>query len=765
MYSACRFVFNIGLVLSCLRGISLTAQLPGVSPGDCVQIKYITGLWMNMAGTQVAYLVKSPSVEMNTNEYQLYVKDVSNPTVSNGTLLMTGVEMSDIQWFDHDRRIALLVSIGGIKKLISIDLETDVSELAFPTDQSIGYFSMDAAGNTVTYSIPDPIQGRAAPELTAEQVASGYRIDFEELEKNVNGAFVLNSVYIRRRDARGIWGPPLGIAIENPFTHLKTMRISGVNFLSMSPDGKRIALQYSTDGIPDDWSKNPTVQLGKRNLALLPLPVLYDVDSGTTSLAFKMIFVYSKPVWSRDSLSFFINSPSPIGSRWEEEDLHDHPAATNDVNMFHVTVASGAVDEVRRHVVSLRDGPMFLLPMGDIVVQSSRTSIVRLHETPDGWREIDHASLPGRATDRFYKLTSNGAEIWGVHETVTTPDALFSYKLGQDRISLLTNLNPQYGELRTASVDKVQWTTSEGLNVSGLLFVPPGYAEGRRYPLVIQTKPNLGWFTCDFGPFREPSFAAQPLASAGIMYLVRTFDEGYSDQEDIEKRPKGYPGGISEAVQQMDIWDRAVDTLNRRGLIDDSRVGIIGFSRTGWQVEYDLVHSRVHYAAATATDNVQYDLSEYWLIPSFSNAADQMYGGPPYGRTLENWQKYSISFNLDKVHTPLLMEQFGYGVHGELENHAPVALAPYLEVATGLRRLKRPMEMYYYPDEVHQLDHPRALQSTLQRNVDWYRFWLQGYERPNPEDPEQYKRWEHLRELRDTDAKASALRLASPSRR
>jgi hypothetical protein len=59
--------------------------------------------------------------------------------------------------------------------------------------------------------------------------------------------------------------------------------------------------------------------------------------------------------------------------------------------------------------------------------------------------------------------------------------------------------------------------------------------------------------------------------------------------------------------------------------------------------------------------------------------------------------------------------------------------------------------LYYYPNEQHQPDHPQARLANLQRNLDWYRFWLQGYERPNPEDPDQYKRWEHLRELRDAD--------------
>jgi hypothetical protein len=36
---------------------------------------------------------------------------------------------------------------------------------------------------------------------------------------------------------------------------------------------------------------------------------------------------------------------------------------------------------------------------------------------------------------------------------------------------------------------------------------------------------------------------------------------------------------------------------------------------------------------------------------------------------------------------------------------------------------------------------PQARLASVQRNLDWYRFWPQSYERPNPEDPDQYVRW------------------------
>jgi hypothetical protein len=125
--------------------------------------------------------------------------------------------------------------------------------------------------------------------------------------------------------------------------------------------------------------------------------------------------------------------------------------------------------------------------------------------------------------------------------------------------------------------------------------------------------------------------------------------------------------------------------------------------------------------------------------------------------TVKNWEDFSVSFSMDKVHTPLLMEEMGGGKPYDDENVIPINLASAFEVFTGLNVLGRPVELFYYPNEDHAPDHPSARLATLERNVDWYRFWLQGYERPNPEDSDQYKRWEHLRELHDADQKAAGL--------
>jgi dipeptidyl aminopeptidase/acylaminoacyl peptidase len=239
------------------------------------------------------------------------------------------------------------------------------------------------------------------------------------------------------------------------------------------------------------------------------------------------------------------------------------------------------------------------------------------------------------------------------------------------------------------------------------------------------------------------------------MYLTRYWP-GNNDWES-NYYPKGYPGTLAEAAFKLDLVESAVRTLNQRQMIDPNKVGLIGFSRGGWYVDYALSHSQVAFQAASATDNIQYSLGEYWYRHNEATfrMADGMYGGPPYGNSLQSWLDYSISFNLDKIHTPLLMEVMGYGKKYEDPAQPPDNLAVHNEIFVGLSSLKKPVELYYYPNEQHQPDHPQARIASLQRNVDWYRFWLQDYEDSDPAKEEQYKRWEHLRELREADMKAA----------
>ncbi len=101
----------------------------------------------------------------------------------------------------------------------------------------------------------------------------------------------------------------------------------------------------------------------------------------------------------------------------------------------------------------------------------------------------------------------------------------------------------------------------------GGIYYPPDYVRGTRYPLVIQTHSfDPAKFSLYGGEY--PNFAAQPLAAVGMLVL---------QMQDI-------PFDVSETPQEMPAaqraYESAVDHLDSLGMVDTSRVGLVGFSAT-----------------------------------------------------------------------------------------------------------------------------------------------------------------------------------------
>ena len=95
----------------------------------------------------------------------------------------------------------------------------------------------------------------------------------------------------------------------------------------------------------------------------------------------------------------------------------------------------------------------------------------------------------------------------------------------------------------------------------------------------------------------------------------------------------------------------------------------------------------------------------------------------------------------------------------EYTSETPYGPLNAYEFFTALRRQDKPVELIYYPNGEHELDTPAERLASLRRNVDWFRFWMQGIEGSAPTyDPDQYKRWRELRALAIRQAKESGAR-------
>ena len=54
--------------------------------------------------------------------------------------------------------------------------------------------------------------------------------------------------------------------------------------------------------------------------------------------------------------------------------------------------------------------------------------------------------------------------------------------------------------------------------------------------------------------------------------------------------------------------------------------------------------------------------------------------------------------------------------------------------------------MFHIPIASHNLQRPQARYASQQGNIDWFGFWLKGYENPDPEKAAQYNRWRTMRD-------------------
>ncbi len=64
-------------------------------------------------------------------------------------------------------------------------------------------------------------------------------------------------------------------------------------------------------------------------------------------------------------------------------------------------------------------------------------------------------------------------------------------------------------------------------------------------------------------------------------------------------------------------------------------------------------------------------------------------------------------------------------------------------------------DLYVFPNETHQKFQPKHKLAAYERNLDWFRFWLQGREDPNSAKAEQYRHWEAMCDAQKTNRPGS----------
>lgn len=260
------------------------------------------------------------------------------------------------------------------------------------------------------------------------------------------------------------------------------------------------------------------------------------------------------------------------------------------------------------------------------------------------------------------------------------------------------------------------WKDARGRALTGWYF--PAMSRGAEPPPLFVT-----YYACE-GFLRGGVGDEWPLVSfsgAGIAALC--INQADDDGADAARR---YDQGVA-AVSS------AIDLLAATGDVDRSRVGMGGLS-FGSEVTLWTAANAPLLAAASISSPVISPL--YYLLASlkgesFSDELNKTWQLRGLDQTPDRWKALSPTFKLDAITAPILFQA------SEQEYlHA-------LDYAIPLMR-RHQLDLYVFPDEPHIKFQPRHKLAVYERNIDWFRFWLQGEVDPAPGKAEQYSRWRRM---------------------
>ena len=288
----------------------------------------------------------------------------------------------------------------------------------------------------------------------------------------------------------------------------------------------------------------------------------------------------------------------------------------------------------------------------------------------------------------------------------TTPNSagdLHLIELTGNRQSRVTSYNDEYFEERpTGGFEK--FTLDRGdLEIESRVIFPPDFDESRSYPLVLDIHGGPhGVFYDSFNPMQ------QVMATAGYVVLAVNPRGSSTYGEDFMKAVIRDWGG----EDYLDIM-AVVEDLAGRSYVDESRMGVMGYSYGGFMTSWIVGHETRFKAAVVGAPCI--NLSSMYGTSDIGISFGEVQWGGMRKDALELFLDRSPLTYAPHVETPVLL------LHGEDDYRCPIGQSE--EYFVTLKRLGKEVEFVRFPGSAHSFlrgGHPKLRKEYLTRMLDWF---------------------------------------------
>lgn len=321
-------------------------------------------------------------------------------------------------------------------------------------------------------------------------------------------------------------------------------------------------------------------------------------------------------------------------------------------------------DDYRDPGEPLRD----VLPDGQVVLLADGDSIylTGTGATPAGNRPfLDRFDLRTKKSERLFWSATNSLEnVIGFvgdsrekvlirHQTVASPPNLFIHDLRTGQRVALTDERDLAPDLTGVRRELLTYKRADGVPLSGMLYLPPGYREGERLPTVIWAYPYEYSDAATAGQVRgSPHSFAYYRGTSPLLFLT----QGYAVLMDTAMPVVGDPETMNETyIEQVSAAaEAAINTLVERGVTDRHRILVAGHSYGAFMTANLLAHTDLFAAGIGRSGAYNRTLTPF----GFQAERRSLWEAP------EVYARISPFMHAYKINEPLLL------IHGEADNNS-----------------------------------------------------------------------------------------------
>jgi len=634
-----------------------SAQTPTID--QSLGMRSVQGARISPDGRYVAYGVQDTNWEDNEFVQQIWIAML---TTGERYQLTSGKKSSqNPKWSPDSKRIAFVSDRDGKRQIYVISPSGGEAAQLTQEDNGIGDFEWAPDGASIAFT-------STGPDSKAKKDRKDKYGEFDI----VNDDYSMMRLWMVKAPAEIPSDPkqrpkPEALTEGDKFS---------IGEFTWSPDSKRIAFDAQRD---PDLASSDTAQIYVVNLADKFVRKLAETGGPNTT-----------PVWSPDGKQ--IAYATANGEKfyfYTNTRIAVIPAEGGAARLL-----SSAFDEDARPMAWGPDGIYFRAQ------QKTASHLFRLNPETSALERItgpaDFAVSGGSFTRDFHTLAAVGARPNHFREVFVSSIKDFSPKY-------LSSIGDQWKNYKLASREVIQWKSTDGTMIEGVLTKPPGYDPSRKYPLLVIIHGG-------------PTGIDTPVLSGDRTYPIERFAaKGALILQPNYRGSAGYGEKFrSLNVRNLGIGDyqdviSGVDYLIGKGMVDKDRVGAMGWSQGGYISAFITTYSD-RFKAVSVGAGIS-DWSTYYVNTDIHPFTRQYLKATPWDDP-DIYQKTSPIYYVNNAKTPTLIQ------HGDQDKRVPPPNA--FELYQALKDRGVPVKLILYKGFGHSINKPKQQRAVMEHNYEWF---------------------------------------------